>query len=75
MLCSTALHIGFYDRSVDAKATTVRHPGTLRHVDDLPMQLLDDLRAERPRDLQDGFGVGRPLADPALPFASRVAGD
>src|ERR687897_356193 len=36
------VHIRFYDRGVDPKATTVRDPGTLRDVDDLPMQLRDD---------------------------------
>src|SRR6266852_2611248 len=54
----TALNVGFYDRGVDAKATAVRHPRTLRDLNHLSMQLLDDRRAEGPRDLQDRLGVG-----------------
>ena len=52
------VHIRFYDRGVDAKSATVRDPGTLRDLDHLSMQLLDDLRAERARDLQDRLRVG-----------------
>jgi hypothetical protein len=53
--------IRFYDRGVDAKSAAVRDPGTPCDVDDLSMQLLDDVRAERSRDLQDRLRVG-PLA-------------
>ena len=37
------VHIRFYNRCVDAKATPVRKPGTLRHVHHAMVQLLDDL--------------------------------
>ena len=52
------MHIRFYDRGVDAKAAAVRDPGTLGDIDDLAVQLLDDLGAERPRDLQNRLRVG-----------------
>ena len=43
------VHIRFYDRRIDAKSAAVRHPRPLRHVDHLPMQLRDDLRARARR--------------------------
>ena len=52
------VHIRRYDRGVDAKSTAVRDPGTLGHLDHLSMQLLDDLRAESPRDFQNRLRVG-----------------
>jgi hypothetical protein len=52
------VHIRFYDRGVDAKSAPVRDPGTLGDFNDLPMQLLDNLRTECARDLQDGLRVG-----------------
>src|SRR5262249_21110707 len=51
------VHIGFYECGVDAKAAPVRDPGTLCDINDPPMQLLNDLRAECLRNLQDGLGV------------------
>ena len=50
--------VGFYDRRIDAKSTTARHPGPLRHVDHLPMQLRNDLWPQRARDLQNRFRIG-----------------
>jgi len=47
------VHMCLYDRGVDAKSTAVRDRGTLRHLDDLTMQLLNDRRAQRARDLQN----------------------
>ncbi len=52
------MHIRFYDRGVDAKAATVRDPGTLGDIHDTTVQLLDDLGTERARDLQNCFRVG-----------------
>ena len=52
------MHIRFYDRGVDAKSTAVRDPGTLGDLHDLAVQLLDHVRAERARDLQDRLRVG-----------------
>ena len=52
------MHVRFYDRRIDAKATAARHPRPLRHVDDLPMQLRHDVRTQRARDLQYGFRIG-----------------
>ena len=51
------VHIGFYDRRIDAKAAAVRHPRPLRHLNDLSMQLLDDLGAQRAGDLQDRLRI------------------
>jgi hypothetical protein len=51
------VNIRFYDRGLDAKSVTVRDHGTLRDIDHLSMQLLDDVRAERARDPQDRFRV------------------
>ena len=51
------MHIGFYDRGVDAKSTPVRDPGTLGDLHHLAMQLLDHLGPERLRDLQNRLRV------------------
>jgi hypothetical protein len=51
------VHIGFYDRGVDAKSTPVRDAGTLGHLHDLPVQLLNDCGAEYAGDLQNRFRV------------------
>jgi hypothetical protein len=51
------MHVRFYDRGVDPKSAPVRDPGTLGDLDDLAVKLLDDVRPERARDLQDRFRV------------------
>ena len=51
------MHIGFYDRGVDAKSATMRDPGTLGNLDHLSVQLLDDRGAECPRDLHDRLRI------------------
>jgi hypothetical protein len=51
------VHISFYDRGVDAKSTSACDPGTLRDLDDLAVQLLDHVRPEGPRDLQNRLRV------------------
>ena len=51
------VHVGFYDRRIDAKAAAARHPRPLRDLDHLPMQMSDDVRPQRAGNLQNRLGV------------------
>ena len=70
------MHIGFYDRGIDAKVTTVRDPGTLGDVHDSTVQLLDHVRAKGARDLQNRLRVGHvPRVDPRKRAIHQVGAD
>ena len=51
------MRIGLYDSGVDATSTAVRDSGTLRDLHRLAVQVLDDVRTERPGGSQDGLRV------------------
>ena len=58
------MHIGFYDRRVDAKPAAVRHPHPRGHVDDPLMQIGDHVGPQGLGALPNGLGIGHGVSTP-----------